>query len=394
MSKKNLFFIISFIVLSILAIFVTIKKSEKTFNVDDLHKFIKNKIVKITSKKSNETFNIKTKTKKTTFVKNLPVITIVTTGGTIAEKIDPKTGGAVPAVSGNDLIQAVPGLSKIANIKVVNFSNIDSSHMTPELWAKLSKKVDVILSNPKIKGVVVTHGTDTMSEGSYFLELTLKSNKPVVFVGAMRDASDLSTDGPANILNAVVQACSPEVQNWGVTVSLNQYINSARDVRKTQTSNVQTFNSGEKGYLGYISMGKVIKFNDRQQKQKFSIPNKLPNVVILSDYAGSNGDFIRYAVDSKVDGIVVEAVGAGNVNKEMYKAIKYALEKNIPVVITTRVYHGKVLPVYADKGGGKLLQEKGAILGNDLVTSKARLLLMLAIPAANGNKEKLKSFFE
>ncbi|MBD3231055.1 asparaginase [Candidatus Dependentiae bacterium] len=348
------------------------------------------KTQQIEEKKSKKEFE----SKKMIVSKDLPFVTIVTTGGTIAEKLDPKTGGAVPAVSGKDLIQAVPGLCKIANINVVNFSNIDSSQMTPELWAKLSKKVDEILSDSKIKGVVVTHGTDTMSEGSYFLELTVKSEKPVVFVGAMRDSTDISPDGPANILNAVVQVCSPEAQNWGVTVSLNQYVNGARDVRKTQTSNVQTFNSGERGYLGYINMGKVIKFNERPKKQKFEIPNKLPNVVILSDYAGSNGSFIKYAVDSGVDGIVVEAVGAGNVNDKMYDAIKYALSQNIPVVITTRVYHGKVLPIYADQGGGKILQKEGAILGNDLITAKARILLMLAIPQANGNKEQLKSVFK
>ena len=141
-------------------------------------------------------------------------------------------------------------------------------------------------------------------------------------------------------------------------------------------------------------MGKVVKFNEREEQTKFPIPEKLPNVVILSDYAGSDGNFIRHAVDSGADGIVVEAVGAGNVNDKMYQAIKYALGKNIPVVITTRVYHGKVLPIYADQGGGKILQKDGAILGNDLTTGKARLLLMLAIPKANGNKEKLKGFFK
>lgn len=379
MLKKILFSLLA-ISLFALAIFVVIKKD--LFFTPQKKEAIKQIIKKVV------------KTEKPIAVKDLPNVTIVTTGGTIAEKTDPKTGGAVPAVSGKDLIQAVPGLSKIANIDVINFANIDSSQMTPEIWARLSEKVDAILTDPQIKGVVITHGTDTMAEGSYFLELTLKTEKPVVFVGAMRDASDLSPDGPANILNAVTQVCSPQAQNWGVTVSLNQYINGARDVRKTQTSNVQTFDSGEKGYLGYINMGKVIKFNERRKKQKFSIPEKLPNVVILSDYAGADGKFIRYAVDSGIDGIVVEAVGAGNVNKEMNQAIKYALDKNIPIVITTRVYHGKVLPVYADQGGGKILQEEGAILGNDLTTAKARLLLMLAIPEANGDKEKLKSFFE
>ena len=324
---------------------------------------------------------------------DLPTVAIITTGGTIAEKTDPKTGGAVPAVSGADLIKAVPALSKVANIETVAFSNIDSSQMTPEIWAKLSKTVDQALEDPKIKGAVVTHGTDTMSEGAYFLDLTLKSRKPVVFVGAMRDASDVSPDGPDNILNAVIQACSEEAKDWGVTVTLNQYVNSARNVRKTQTSNVQTFNSGEKGYLGYISMGSVRKFNDSPPRLKFPLPDKLPKVVILLDYAGSDGSLVRYATDSGVAGIVIEAVGAGNVNAKTFKAIQYALSKGIPVVITTRVYHGGTLPVYADMGGGAVLKKAGAILGGDLTTAKARLLLMLALPEVKGDHEKLREFF-
>jgi len=287
----------------------------------------------------------------------------------------------------------VPSLSKVANIKVVNFSNIDSSQMTPELWAKLSRIVDKTLEDPKIKGAVITHGTDTMSEGAYFLDLTLKTNKPVVFVGAMRDASDVSPDGPANILNAVIQVCSKEAKNWGVTVTLNEYINSARDVRKTQTSNVQTFNSGEKGYLGYITMGKVVRFNDRLHRTRLPLPAKLPKVVLLSDYAGSDGSFIRYAVDSGAEGIVVESVGAGNVNAEEFKAIEYAISKKIPVVITSRVYHGSVLPVYADQGGGATLKKSGAILAGDLISAKARLLLMIALPYVKGNHKELEKIF-
>jgi len=325
---------------------------------------------------------------------NLPTVVIITTGGTIAEKTDPNTGGAVPALSGNDLIDAIPPLSKVAHIKVINFSNIDSSQMTPQIWANLSIAVDKALEDPEVKGAVVTHGTDTMAEGAYFLDLTLKSRKPVVFVGAMRDASDVSPDGPANILNAVIQTCSDEAKDWGVTVTLNQYINSARNVRKTQTSNVQTFNSGEKGYLGYIAMGKVTKFNDRPQWQKFPLPDKLPDVAIVSDYAGSDGRLIRYAVNSGADGLIVESVGAGNVNKDMFEAIKYAISKGIPVVITTNVYHGSVMPVYADQGGGALLVKEGAILGGDLTTAKARLLLMLALPYVKDDHKKLAEIFK
>lgn len=324
---------------------------------------------------------------------DLPTVAIVTTGGTIAEKTDPKTGGAVPALSGKDLLEAVPELGKVANIKVINYSNIDSSQMTPELWAGLSRTVDKLLEDPSIKGAVVTHGTDTMAEGAYFLDLTLKSDKPVVFVGAMRDASDVSPDGPANILNAVIQVCSPEARDWGVTVTLNQYINSARNVRKTNSTNVQTFNSGEEGYLGYIAMGKVIRYNGRPPRQRFQLPEKLPKVAFLSTFAGDDGSFVRYAVDGGAEGIVVEGVGAGNVNAEVYKAIEYALEKGVAVVITTRVYHGGVFPIYGDQGGGETLQKRGAILGGNLTGPKARILLMLALPQAKGDNARLKASF-
>jgi len=323
----------------------------------------------------------------------LPTVAIVTTGGTIAEKTDPTTGGAVPAVSGEDLLAAVPGLAKVAKIKVVEFSNIDSSQMTPEMWAKLSVTVDGLLADPAIVGAVVTHGTDTMAEGAYFLDLTLKSEKPVVFVGAMRDASDVSPDGPANILNAVIQAASDEARGWGVTVTLNEYINSARNVRKTNSTNVQTFDSGEQGYLGYIAMGKVLRYNDALGRQKLPIPAALPKVALLATFAGDDGAFVRNAVDQGAQGIVIEGVGAGNVNAEVYKAVQYALEKGIAVVITTRVYYSGVWPIYGDQGGGATLEKAGAILGGDLTGPKARLLLMLALAQAKNDLAGLKKYF-
>jgi L-asparaginase len=296
----------------------------------------------------------------------LPIVAVITTGGTIAEKIDPKTGGAVPAVSGKDLLGAVPQLARAARIKVAKYSNIGSSQMTPELWAGLSKSVDRVLEDPSIKGAVITHGTDTMAEGSYFLDLTLKTDKPVVFVGAMRDASDVSPDGPANILNAVMQVCSDNAGGWGVTVTLNPYINSARDVRKTNSTNVQTFNSGEKGLLGYIAMGKIYRFHDRIDRQRFPLPDKLPKVVLLKTFVGDNGSLLRYAVEQGAEGVVIEGVGAGNVNADVYGAVEHALKKGIAVVVTTRVYHAGVFPIYGDQGGGETLEKAGVILGGDL----------------------------
>lgn len=320
---------------------------------------------------------------------NLPTVAIVTTGGTIAEKSEPGGGGAVPAVSGEDLVKAVPGLSGVANIGVYQLCNIDSSRMTPRIWSELSRAVSMLLARSDIAGVVVTHGTDTMAEGAYFLDLTLNSEKPVVFTGAMNDASSPFPDGRGNIYNAVVQAVSDQARGWGVTVTLNRYINSARAVRKTQTTNVQTFESGEKGYLGYISGRKVRRFNERTDRIYLGLAEKLPKVVYLSTYAGADGSLVRYAVDNGARGLVIDGVGAGNVNEATFRAVEYALSKKIAVVISTRVVNGAVEPVYGGPGGGKTLLDKGCILAGDLSGHKARLLLMLGLARYGNDQQKL-----
>jgi L-asparaginase len=174
---------------------------------------------------------------------------------------------------------------------------------------------------------------------------------------------------------------------------MNQYINSARDVVKTQTTNVQTFKSGEKGYLGNILGGEVFRFNDRLHRRRFSIPKNLPDVPLIKMYPGSDGRFVRSAIEMGTEGIVIEAVGAGNVNKEMYAAIKEALDHKIPVVITSSVTHGGVFPAYGDVGGGAMLQKEGAILSRQLKGPKARLLLMLAIPEVGIDRDRLAKLF-
>jgi L-asparaginase len=229
---------------------------------------------------------------------SLPLVVIVTTGGTIAEKYDPATGGVVPAVSGDDLIAAVPGLRNIARIEVVEFCNIDSSQMTPEIWRNLSAAEQGILERPDVRGVIVTHGTDTMAEGAFFLETTLESRKPVAFVGSMRSGSDLSPDGPANLFNAVLLVCSPQAEDWGVTVTLNQYVNAARHVEKDNTTNVQTFDSGGYGYLGYILGGEVTACNEVTRDVYLPLPDELPDVSVFYSFAGDDGRYIRQAVDS------------------------------------------------------------------------------------------------
>ncbi|MEA3266833.1 MAG: asparaginase, partial [Candidatus Fermentibacteria bacterium] len=309
----------------------------------------------------------------------LPTVVVVTTGGTIAEKFDSATGGAVPAVSGSDLLAEVPGLDEIANVEVVEFCNIDSSHMTPEIWRNLSAKVQEILDRTDVRGVVVTHGTDTMAEGAFFLETTLESEKPVVFTGSMRNGSDLSPDGSANLYNAVLLVCSPEAAGWGVTVTLNQYINSARHVMKDNTTNIQTFDSGDFGYLGYITGNHVLVYNAVLEHTRIALPDSLPKVPLFFTFSGDDGSYIRFAVDNGASGIVIAGVGAGNVNADVYHAIEYSLESNIPVVICSRARHGEPEALYGDQGGGSSLVEAGALLAGDLSPFKARLLLMIAL---------------
>ena len=260
-------------------------------------------------------------------------------------------------------------------------------------WRKLSAKVDEILSRKDVDGVVVTHGTDTMEEGVFFLEATLKSKKPVVFVGAMRSASDLSADGPANIYNAVLQISSPQAKDLGVTVNMNQYINAARHVQKAQTTNPQTFTSGEYGYLGHVVNGRVIRYNDVVKRVKLNLPETLPEVPLFTTFPGDDGRFIRYAVDSGAKGIVVAGVGAGNVSPEIFEAIRYALSKHIPVVVGSRVHEGGVYPLYGSESGGSSLLKTGAFLAGDLTVYKARLFLMIALGQKEMSREKLSELF-
>ena len=324
-----------------------------------------------------------------------PTVVVVATGGTIAEASN-STGESVPTLTGKTLINSVPQLARLANIKVVNFSNIDSSHMTPALWLKLSKKVNQILQGRVVKGVVITHGTDTMAEASYFLSLTLKTHKPVVFTGSMRNSSSVSADGAINLLNSVAQICSPYAKDFLVTVNMDDYISSALDVRKINTTNVDAFDAGQKGYLGKIVNGHVILFRKQQaSKLILPLPKKLAKVALITTYAGDGGGLIKYAVQSGCKGMVIEALGAGNVGVLAANAIHYALSKHVVVVIASRVANGGVFPLYGDVGGGAWLQKNGAILAHSLSGPKARLLLMLLLSdkTVSGDLKNYKKYF-
>ncbi|MFZ7125473.1 MAG: asparaginase [Desulfobacterales bacterium] len=324
-----------------------------------------------------------------------PVVRLIATGGTIAMKIDPVKKAPVPAISGEDLLETVPDISNYATVEVENLSNVPSDYMDGERWIGLHKAVTAALERPEVAGVVVSHGTDTLEETAYFLDLTVKSEKPIVLIGAQRNASEHDFDGPRNLLNAVRICVSPDAKNKGAMICLNNQINAARNVTKMHTSSVETFNSGDFGFLGYADIDRVIFYRIPLRRQHITLTaDSLPYVEIVAMYGGATGSMVRAAADQGAQGIVVQALGWGNVNIPMFEAIKYAIGKGVPVVVSTRVPTGRVLPVYGFEGGGKTLKEAGAIFADDLTPQKARILLMLLIQGGAKDANLLQQFFD
>jgi L-asparaginase len=331
-----------------------------------------------------------------TAAQNLPTVAVVSTGGTIASKHDPSKGGYVAALSGEDLVAAVPAIKNIAQIQVERFSNIPSSDMTPELWIRLAERANELLARPDIAGIVVTHGTNTLEETAYFLDLTTVSAKPVILVGAQRPASDPDSDGPRNLLNAVRVAIAPEAVGKGVMVVMNGQINAARDVTKTNTSQVETFRGLEFGALGVVDAEKVRFYRAPLRRQTFTVDSRtqLGRVEIVTSYAGADGLLIRSILrDAAVQGLVIAGLGLGGVPGAMFDAIQEARAQGIPVVISTRVPTGRVFSLSATKGSSLTLKRIGCVLADNLSPQKARILLMLALTKAR-DPESLQKYFD
>ena len=326
----------------------------------------------------------------------LPVVRLIATGGTIAMKIDPVKKAPVPAISGEDLIATVPEIQKVARVEVQNLANVPSDYMDPDRWIQLQKAVSESLARPEVAGVIVSHGTDTLEETAWFLDLTVDSEKPVVLIGAQRNASEKDFDGPRNLLNAARICVAPSARRMGSMIALNNQINAAREAVKTHTSDVETFKSGDFGFLGVADNDRVIFYRAplRRQHVALRVPEgqHLPRVDIVDMYGGADGALVRAAAAAGSKGLVIQALGWGNMNIPMFEAVKEVIAKGIPVVITTRVWNGRVLPNYGFQGGGKTLQDAGAIFGDNLSPQKARILLMLALQTTSNPQEIQKLF--
>ncbi|WP_204126571.1 asparaginase [Pseudomonas ogarae] len=311
---------------------------------------------------------------------DLPLCLFIATGGTIAMQVDPSTSAPIPALSGSDLIKAVPAIAKIARLEINNLSNVPSVEMGPQRWVQLHRLIEGALAREDIAGVLVSHGTDTLEETAWFLDLTLTSRKPVVLIGAQRNASESDFDGPRNLMSGARVCVEPESSGKGVMVVMNDQINAAREVSKTHTSDVESFNSGDAGFLGRVDGDRVIFYRSSCRRQYFSLGrDSLPRVDIVALYAGVDATSLKAALQAGAKGIVIQALGAGNVNAEVYTALSQAIEAGITVVIATRVSRGRVRPLYGFTGGGSTLKEAGVLFADDLSPQKARILLMLAI---------------
>jgi len=322
----------------------------------------------------------------------LPRVVVLATGGTIASKFDPGIGALAPSATGADLVRAVPDLEKIARIDVEQIANIGSYDMTPDVWRQLSKRANALLARNDVTGVVVTHGTDTLEETAYFLDLTVTSSKPVVVVGAQRAASYFDSDGPRNLLNAVRVAISPEATDKGTLVVMNGQINAAREVTKTNTIEVETFRTLEFGALGVADLGAVRFYRAPLRRQTIALTDQqtLGRVEIVKQYAGADGRMISLLLEhAKLDGLVVEGFGLGHITSGTLDAIKEVRRRGIPVVLSTRVYTGRVVPLYARDVE---TQQIGCILADNLSAQKARVLLMLALTRTRDTQELQKYF--
>jgi len=323
-----------------------------------------------------------------------PVVVLISTGGTIAMKVDPIKHAPVPAISGEDLLASVPKTREYAQIEVRNFSNIPSGYMDPERWAELTKEVTRALGRREVAGVVISHGTDTLEETAYWVDLTVPSDKPIVLIGAQRNASEPDSDGPRNLLNAVRIVVDPHSKGKGAMVALNGQINAAREVTKTHTSSVETFKSGDFGFLGEIDEDRLVYWRTPARRQHIPLKAEvMPYVEIVPMYGGADGYLVKAAVEHGAKGIVIQALGWGNVNQPTFNAIKVALARGVPVVISSRVPNGRVLPQYGYEGGGKTLADAGAVMGDDLSPQKARILLMLLLQSGIREQKQIQDAF-
>lgn len=317
------------------------------------------------------------------------MIAILFTGGTISMKLDPATGGAVPAMSAEDILALVPGLGDITAIAIEDVSRLPGPHVTPDRMWQLARRAAAWLERPDVEGVVITHGTDTIEETAYLLDLVLLSPKPVVLVGAMRTVSEVGWDGPANLVAAVRVSAAPAARGQGVLVVMDDHILPAREVRKVHTESSSSFATPEFGPLGHVDGGAVIFRRQALGRPSWRADDAEPGlrvarldtrVDLIQAYTGMDADLLDWVRTARAPrGLAIIGFGRGNVPPSIVPAIGRAIEAGLLVTVSSRCVAGRVSPRYSYDGGGRQLAQLGAVLAGDVSGAKARLLQMVVL---------------
>jgi len=326
-------------------------------------------------------------------MKNQNKVAVIFTGGTISMKIDPRIAAAIPALSSEEIMSMVTNIDKYADIEIINFANIPGPHMTPKRMMELAVIVKQLVLRKDITGVVITHGTDSLEETAYLLDIIINSVKPIILVGAMRSSSELGYDGPSNLSAAICTAISKHAKNKGVLVVMNNEVNAASEVTKTHTLSLDTFKSMEFGPLGIVDNDEVIFYRDITKHYHIQTEIIEENVDLIKCAVGMDSKLINCCVNSGSRGIVIEAMGRGNVPPLMVSGIEYALKNDVTVVMVSRVPRGRVLDTYGYEGAGRALRNMGVIFGGNLPGQKSRIKLMLALGYTKDQKI-IKEIFE
>jgi L-asparaginase len=314
-------------------------------------------------------------------------VVVVSTGGTIAMRPDPETGKLVPAVSGDELVEML-AWPDAPPLELDDFAQVPSFDMHGRLVVALAERVLEHAARAEVAGLVVTHGTDTMEETAYAIDLLHGGATPVVLTGAQRGADERDADGPRNLRDAIAVAASEAARGRGTLIAMAGEIHAARTARKTHTSALRAFTSPGYGALGHVDGGSVAFQARPERRPALPLPTRQPRVDLLRLHAGSDGVFVRASLAAGAEAIVLEGTGRGNANEAVLEAVSEAIARGVPVVVCSRCAAGAVAPIYG-RGGGRDLAEAGALFAGDLAGPKARVLLELALGAGLDPAEAL-----
>ncbi|MGM0845986.1 MAG: asparaginase [Bacillota bacterium] len=322
-------------------------------------------------------------------------ILVIHTGGTISMMEDTVTGSVQPSEE-NPLSAHSSSLGMLADITVREAFHLPSPHITPDHMIQLKRIIEEEYKKGSIEGVVITHGTDTLEETAYFLDLTVDLPISIVVTGAMRSSNEIGADGLYNLLSSLKVSSDEDSADKGVLVVLNDEIHSAKNVTKTHTSNVSTFQSPQYGPIGIVTKQGVIFHHKPTSLEKYSVQSVSKKIALIKAYAGMDSALLFALRDLQFEGVIIEALGQGNLPPGAVEGIESLLNAKIPVVLVSRCFNGIAQDIYGYAGGGKQLKEMGVIFSNGLNGQKARLKLLVALststePSLNELEEIFKN---